>query len=484
MFRPHVFRRLQRAKRIDQLDGTNDQLDKDTKKRQISSEERWEQEKKTLKRLRMKKSVAKRLRGEQRTLSAPPNTTNMDVVESVDLRRVKSSTSLNPEEMKGAQRVTVRIPRYVPNKRKSNTNGSNTTKRKEFSLGPKPAIEPRPLDKLCSSPLDKSCSSSSQPVNPAASEAINTCSSMDGIDNETDRLREFEDLETETVRSSSLEKESDNVIFHSHPIAVSLQTSVENIPQTGSICTSISKAQIIDQIDTKDQLRTYSISQIENFNADPSEEKAPSSDINAQTPRLYKHESSHDQPLVNKLQVAGEHVSNDRYPSWLYDPAHFEDTQSPIKLDDHHHHTSSSNTSVAKILIYNHVPPVISKEDLPPEDVVYQEPYYSKPSDLPRYPTVFFGKEFKLPTNSLTYLKKFKSSFDIQTCDTQLKSKTRINVWTPTEAPPSVTDVKKWLHNMGSIKRSNPLRETRTQVYTYIYLHFSGIIVRFGILRF
>jgi hypothetical protein len=430
----------------------------------------------------MKKSVAKQLQRDQRTFSAPPKT-HEEVIEPVDIRRVKSSGSLHPEEIVGAQRVSVRIHQYVPKKRKSDTSESSLPKRKELPLS-----VPKTHNNQSSQAIE-SKSRSSQTINVADSEAITTISNGNETDSQAFQVRQYEDealLEDEMLYSKSFEKESEyeaallhnETIFHSsisqdryfnkhtdgslqeksHSVAVSSQISVQDRPDpvvlSSIVPIDMSTSQIVDPTDTKDVLQAPSISQIEKFNTN-SEGKA-STETKSQAPHLPEHESSVDnQPLTSK-----EHASDDNHSSWVYDPADFENT----------HHIDYSDTPVIKDLIYNHAPPIILKENLSKEGVVYHEPFYSKPSDLPRYPTVFSGKEFKLPTRGLQSLKQFKSTFDIQTRDTDLKSKTRIKVWTPSQAPPSLIDVKEWLHKEGSKKTTVQRQQTRTQVRIHVKL--------------
>lgn len=87
-------------------------------------------------------------------------------------------------------------------------------------------------------------------------------------------------------------------------------------------------------------------------------------------------------------------------------------------------------------LVYNQRPPVIQV----PITIVYKEPFYSKPSDLPTYPTVFSGKEFKLPTSDT--LKEFKTTFQ-QSRKIGLEN-TRIKNWSPALNPPTYQQVKEW----------------------------------------
>jgi hypothetical protein len=88
--------------------------------------------------------------------------------------------------------------------------------------------------------------------------------------------------------------------------------------------------------------------------------------------------------------------------------------------------------------------------------VVYKEPFYSKTEDVPRYPTVFSGKEFKLVSNSVKYLKEFQTKFTKKPdISRNLKSphlfleQTNIQSWTPTKDPPTLKDAEKWLEEQS-----------------------------------
>jgi hypothetical protein len=442
LFRPHVLRSLQRAKRIDQVDGPSDQPEKKPNKRPKSAEARWEQEKKILKRMRMKKSAAKQLQKDIHTSSAPLKT-QVDTVEPVvDLCKMKSSASVDVEKMIGGQRVIVKIPRYIPKKRKADTSAS---KNQALLLSkPEPCntqsirtIEPTALDKFCS-PLP----------------------TIEGADSKIMPLILSRKATNDSDLDRYLYRHIDVSPQEARPMPSSLKSSVQCISVSASsnnnVPTFMLNTQIISSMDTEDLLRPTVLNSVDSLNEDSKEAKVPAK-IDSQVPRLSGHKNSE-----NKISTSKSEEHADGYSNFMYDPADFKNTQSCIS---DHHPVICSDTQVTKSLTYNHAPPVISKEDLSKESVIYQEPFYSKPSDLPRYPPVFAGKEFKLPVRDLKSLKQFKSSFDVQTNYNDLKSKTRIKVWTPSQTPPTLADVKEWLHNEGSNKKTAiSLQERRTQV--------------------
>ncbi|KAI8639136.1 hypothetical protein BD408DRAFT_392872, partial [Parasitella parasitica] len=106
-----------------------------------------------------------------------------------------------------------------------------------------------------------------------------------------------------------------------------------------------------------------------------------------------------------------------------------------------------------KEFTYRPVPPRIHQENLPKESVVYQEPFYSNPSDVPRFPTVFAEKEFKLPTVGLPALKEFKSVYGNGSAIIS-KEQVTIKSWTPSSNPPSFTQVQDWVKT-EAFKKSN-----------------------------
>ncbi|KAG1048906.1 hypothetical protein G6F43_008737 [Rhizopus delemar] len=122
--------------------------------------------------------------------------------------------------------------------------------------------------------------------------------------------------------------------------------------------------------------------------------------------------------------------------------------------------TSSSKkqtVSIEKVnlseYVYNHPPPIIHKEDpilLNVDQVTYREPFYKNPADVPRYPTVFNGKEFRLKCDSIHSLKEFKNVYSERRKEEDGTAegwkKTNIRQWTLAIPPPSFQEVQAWLH--------------------------------------
>lgn len=119
-----------------------------------------------------------------------------------------------------------------------------------------------------------------------------------------------------------------------------------------------------------------------------------------------------------------------------------------------------------KELIYSRLPPILREQDLPKKGVTYREPYFSKPSDLPRYPTVFAGKEFKLPTNGVTSLKEFKSTFHI---NRDIVNETTIKHWEPSVSPPTYKQVSDWAKENRTHKKIR-IRNSMVKRYYFAFV--------------
>lgn len=114
--------------------------------------------------------------------------------------------------------------------------------------------------------------------------------------------------------------------------------------------------------------------------------------------------------------------------------------------------------------MYSPMPPKLDQKDLPKKGVVYRDPFYSKADDLPRFPTVFAGKEFKLPTSGIDSLKEFKSVFRGDNAKRYMMyENTKIRLWTPHIDPPSLKEVKKWAEDVENMKKKR-IKSSVTQV--------------------
>lgn len=156
--------------------------------------------------------------------------------------------------------------------------------------------------------------------------------------------------------------------------------------------------------------------------------------------------SPHNHPAESTLHIT-HNLSIDTLPSLSLGNSRNDFSYNSLPL----HATRMSAHAFTKELIYNHKPPMIHV----PNTIVYKEPFYSKEADLPPFPTVFSGKEYKLPTNSINSLKEFKTKFS-HTRDIGLEH-TRIKHWSPALDPPTFQQVKEWSKNKNH-KQSSQVR--------------------------
>ncbi|KAI4127173.1 MAG: hypothetical protein LQ338_003350 [Usnochroma carphineum] len=125
----------------------------------------------------------------------------------------------------------------------------------------------------------------------------------------------------------------------------------------------------------------------------------------------------------------------------------------------------------ARTLCFAHNPPIGSElmsdlKKLKKPSVIYQDAYYSDPSDVPERAREFAGKEFKIESNTLSYLPDFDPTGDSpatygekpaivvdkiseQRRYRQLMSKCSLRNWEIAEVPPSYSEVEEWLHQEG-----------------------------------
>lgn len=125
-----------------------------------------------------------------------------------------------------------------------------------------------------------------------------------------------------------------------------------------------------------------------------------------------------------------------------------------------------TKTLPVKEFDYYPSPPVLREEKVSKQSIVYQEPFFSKASDVPRYPTVFSGKEFRLSTRDINSLKEFKSTFQVnrekRTVDTTIK------IWEPAVGPPSFDQVSEWAKE-NQLRKKNRIQNSITMVIFYFF---------------
>lgn len=98
--------------------------------------------------------------------------------------------------------------------------------------------------------------------------------------------------------------------------------------------------------------------------------------------------------------------------------------------------------TITQEFTYRCDPPKINADDLPKQGVVYREPFYSNPSDVPHFPIVFAEKEFRLPTVGLAALKEFQS---VHKTFIPEEAHSAIKAWSPSQNPPSFKQVQDWV---------------------------------------
>ena len=75
--------------------------------------------------------------------------------------------------------------------------------------------------------------------------------------------------------------------------------------------------------------------------------------------------------------------------------------------------------------------------------MMYQEPYYSDPADVPSRPKAFSGKEFRLISKSAQHLKPVQPKYSTKSEDEWNHS--TVTGWEPATSPPSPNEVRQWL---------------------------------------
>lgn len=169
-------------------------------------------------------------------------------------------------------------------------------------------------------------------------------------------------------------------------------------------------------------------------------------------PKIIHKEIIQEENSIDTLPSISSKESNSlQIPSYLLDEqASFSDFIEPISSPNQPHE-----------FIYQPTPPEIHV----PTTITYQEPFYSKPADAPTYPTVFSGKEFKLPTTNT--LKEFKSTFHTILDKKIGLENTRIKQWTPALDPPSYDHVSQWKQKTLYSGRSQLDEPTRDNTFDF-----------------
>ncbi|CEP18773.1 hypothetical protein [Parasitella parasitica] len=358
-------KRSQRKRNIDQLDGSgdNEERRKDWPK---TPAERWEDEKRSLKKIWRKKSaINKSLKKEEkRSLSTPPTLDDKLTKKSSELQRAKSDESLHP---KGFQKVVVKIRKRIPKKRKN----------------PAPKVE----DISIEMPLTKELTTSTAKIVEKEKRDVE----HNGLVEADDAVYQLEENDNEEATSTHFTKKTEEMCLSQEAVCSSEQNRF--------------------------------------FLKDTATIHPPMFDI-----------SQYSAIQTQTEKTVGEEVMR------------------AIRSDAGH------DMMGTKEFVYPSIPPRIHQGNLSQEGVVYQEPFYSNPSDVPRFPTIFAGKEFKLPTVGLPALKEFKSVYGNESTAIS-KEQITIKTWTPTKNPPSFTKVQDWMRTEAFRKPTKTIKkDSKTQL--------------------
>ncbi|KAL9544595.1 hypothetical protein MBANPS3_007546 [Mucor bainieri] len=331
-----VTRSRRMKRRINQLDGSGDQQDvgsSNRRKRPRSAAERWEEEKQSLKKMRLKMVRQRSLNKEDRTTSSAPQPSAKErsatPPATAATKRAKSIDEIHP---KGMQRVTVVIS--LPKRKKK------SKKKKKEEL-------------VAEAPSPKQVIEATEPAE-----------------------------QPTTKHAKPKTYPEPRVIIHQHrPVDLQAHESNDGNEADSNVDPAMPETPPKEEVEEQDA-------------KEPAVEATTSFAL--------------DQPLTFSSLI-------ERFPQ----------TQ-----------------TISREFVYRYDPPNIHADDLPKEGVVYQEPFYSNPSDLPRFPTVFADKEFRLPTVGLAALKEFQS---VYTTSIPPEAHSTIKAWSPSQNPPSFKQVHDWM---------------------------------------
>ncbi|GAA5962119.1 hypothetical protein JCM21900_003552 [Sporobolomyces salmonicolor] len=136
----------------------------------------------------------------------------------------------------------------------------------------------------------------------------------------------------------------------------------------------------------------------------------------------------------------------------------------PPRLVSHRHLSRNS-------YVYAPKPPTVAELESTMENygskILYQDPFYSKPSDVPRRSREHGGKRFTLQGNTIKYLKPFRHAGEEPSETFVAKGSSRrmskVTKWEFAARPPTKAGVEEWLARDGSVMdskrpRFNPIK--------------------------
>ncbi|KAJ3178228.1 DNA polymerase zeta [Gaertneriomyces sp. JEL0708] len=125
---------------------------------------------------------------------------------------------------------------------------------------------------------------------------------------------------------------------------------------------------------------------------------------------------------------------------------------------------NSQNEPLCRVFQPLEPPPTYSdllESDIP--NVVYREPYYSNPKDVPNHPISYAGREFRFVPEDARRLKEFNTAVRGKLGKYSLHvMKNQVKIWTRAEDPPSVREATEWVtkHPPGSNLNPRYSRDT------------------------
>ncbi|KAI8148312.1 hypothetical protein BJV82DRAFT_591635 [Fennellomyces sp. T-0311] len=174
------------------------------------------------------------------------------------------------------------------------------------------------------------------------------------------------------------------------------------------------------------------------------------SDIPPTTPRAFKRNrylpqydgagdsSEEEEPKPAKTMRRQPPIPEEPRVSIKYFPQLTELVLRKRREAEEKRHTSTKQIPSTVEYTYSQPPPAVSK----PGYTRYQEPYYSNPSDVPSKPKVFSGKEFRLTSKSVRFLKPVESTYFHKPDEWE---KSTMTEWEFASRPPSPAQIRQWL---------------------------------------
>ncbi|CEG83153.1 Putative DNA polymerase [Rhizopus microsporus] len=286
--------------------------------------------------------------------------------------------------------------------------------------------------------------------------------------------------ENSTILSNSHYGVSQSILNNSEPLLSSQQErmTVEHTYKEEVAKGDDSSPGLIDMSDILDKqtLSKFFSSKLNDM-WPPKDEQRPKEDFENHVPLHESLPTAQDEPcsakqllsissgsdIVEKQQAA--HVTNDIEQDDNVDcdwERYFQRSESASSSRKRAKVTQTAHKPAQMEFVYVHPPPTITEEDLIMKNipnVIYKEPFYSKSSDVPTYPTSFNGQEFKLKCNTINSLKEFKNRYFHMRQKRDESSKVTIRHWTPTNPPPSFKEVQAWLENEKECKKPKIIYE-------------------------